>query len=275
MKENKAVYAFVMTVVTVNMLITASVAWLTINRQTDVDDMGIGLAVDDTVAVYKVYAYDLDKGVGTDQGENGDLTVANLELNQYDTIFRAQNKKTPAFAKIQIIRHSTMEPDGKIFITVSRNAEDEKTDWPSAFSSSILRFTAFIIEDKSDLNYDSVNELYNFINSSKYDTVEKQYNGNELAFSKTFVSTIGEGEGHTHTKTDTIMLEIEYSSDDWYYNEDGDQSLNVYLYMSYDKALVDCYMDERMDGELSLEDNTVSFKNDFKKISVSYVNKED
>lgn len=274
LKKNKALSSFIMVVVIVNMLITASVAWFTINRQTGADDMGMGLAVDDTTAVYKVYMYDIESSAGTDKCDSVDLTVANLDLNQYDTIFKAQNKKTPAFAKIQITRQESMDLNGRIFITVSRNSEIEKTEWPSAFSSSILRFTAFIVEDKNDLDYDSANELYNFINSAKYDTVQL-YEGNEKAFSKTFVSTVGEGVGHTHTKTDTITLEIEYSVNDWYENEDGYKSLNVYLYMSYDKALIDCYMDERTDVDLSIEDNTISFKNDLEKISISYVNEND
>ena len=57
---------------------------------------------------------------------------------------------------------------------------------------------------------------------------------------------------------------------DWYINGDGDEALNVYLYITYDVQLVECYMDENAGGSLSLEDNSVFFDNDMTKISVSY-----
>ena len=84
------------------------------------------------------------------------------------------------------------------------------------------------------------------------------------------VTVNGEGAGHTHGKTTTLTIETEYTNSDWYINTEGHQTLNVYLYITYDVQLVECYMDEKAGGSLSLDDNSVFFDNDMKKVSVSY-----
>ena len=92
----------------------------------------------------------------------------------------------------------------------------------------------------------------------------------EKPHSKTFVTVEGEGAGHTHGKHGTIVLEVTYTADDWYENADGDMTLNVYLYMTYDVQLIECFMDEQTGGGISLDDNVYFFENDLKKVSVSY-----
>ena len=290
LKDSKALSTLVVMILMINMIIAASVAWFTLNRQTDADEMGMALAVDDTQAVYKAYMYNLKTGKGTDRVSNQDgspavdengnplyLDVANLDLNQYDTIFKGQNKYTPAFARIEIVRSESMKKNGTVTITVERTVNDETNAELAAFSSSILRFTAFIIEDKSDLNYTSAETLYDFINSKeRFDKVESfRYNDKQIRpFSKTFVSVVGEGEGHTHEKSDYLTIEVEYNESMWYENADGDETLNVYLYMTYDVQLIECYMDEHTGGGISLDDNSVFFENDLKKVTVGYINQE-
>jgi hypothetical protein len=44
--------------------------------------------------------------------------------------------------------------------------------------------------------------------------------------------------------------------------------------MTYDAQLIECFMDERTDGSISLDDNLYLFHNDLKKVSVSYDEKE-
>ena len=48
LKQQRALTALITCVLIVNMLITASVAWFSLNRTTDADDIGMSLAVDDT-----------------------------------------------------------------------------------------------------------------------------------------------------------------------------------------------------------------------------------
>ena len=280
LKKNRVLFTAMAVVVAFSMLVVTSFAWFTLNRKTDVGDMGMGLAVDDTAVVYEAYMYDLKNRVGTDKDADGNLlNITNIDLNQYDTIFRAQNKYTPVVARIKIVRNESMPLAGKVYITINRENKDAEGDSLTAYTSSIVRFTSFIMSDKSDLTttddgktvpITEPDTLYSLISTTaRFKTIEA-YKGNEYPNSKTFVTVNGEGAGHTHGKTTTLTIETEYTNSDWYINTEGHQTLNVYLYITYDVQLVECYMDEKAGGSLSLDDNSVFFDNDMKKVSVSY-----
>ena len=297
LRKNRVLYTFLTTALAFNLLIVASFAWLTLNRKTAVDEIGMGLAVDDTAAVYEAYMYDLEKGAGTDLNADGEkLNVTNIDLNQYDTIFKGQNKYTPVFAKIVLTRSREMPKSGKVYITVNRKTEianegassealssEETADEGTLtdFTSSIVRFTGFIIPDKADLEIgkDLPEEeyateypklLYDFINTKeRFEDVENLTG--QQANSKTFVTTIpGEEEGaHTHAKSDSLTIEVEYADTYWYTDENGNDAMNVYLYITYDPTLINCYM-EGADDEISLDSNLIFFDNDMKEIKISY-----
>ena len=271
LKKNRLLYTFFVTAVALNLLIISSFAWLTLNRKAGVGEMGMALAVDDTNAVYQAYMYDLKNGKGTNKSADGeDLNITNIDLNQYDTIFKGQNKYTPVFAKIILIRSQSMPKSGTVHITVER--EDSGIDLQSltAFSSSIVRFTTFIMSDKSDINITDPALLYDHISTVERFKAIELYSGNDRTDSKTFVAVHGEGAGHTHSKSNSLTVSVDYQETDWYLNSENDEALNVYLYITYDVQLVKCYMDENTGGELSLDDNSVFFENDMKKVSVSY-----
>ena len=272
LKSRKALVQLVLVVLVFNMFIAVSVAWFSMNRKTDVDEMGMGLAVDDTSAVYKAYMFDLHAMEGTNLSSDGtELDITNIDLNQYDTIFSVQNKYTPAFAQIRIAGSAAMLEleNGTIYITITREELEAQAGGLAMVSSSVVRFTAFIDSTKQDLAQQTADELYRYINDEKRFEAVSGCETNE-SDSKTFVTVIGEGAGHTHDKVDTIILAVPFSSDDWYPDEEGHQTLNVYLYMTYDVKLIECFMAEQTDGKISLDDNIYFFENDLKKISVSY-----
>ena len=269
LKETHTLYIALTMLLVLNIAISASVAWLTINRRTDADGMGMGLTVDDTSAVYEAYMYDIKAGKGTDTGENGEaLNVTNLNLNQYDTIFRAQNKYTPAFARITIVRNKSMPKSGTVHLTIERSETDESEEL-SAFTSSIIRFTAFLLPDKSDLDVTDPETLYDLISTKERFNAAESYQTNTDE-SKTFVTVNGEGEDHTHEKSLSITVSADYTEDNWYKNADGYEAINVYLYITYDVQLIKFYMDENSSGSISLDDNSVFFENDLKKVTASY-----
>ena len=313
LKDSKALSTLIATILILNMIIVASVAWFTLNRQTNANQMGMELAIDDTTAVYKAYMYNLDLGAGTDlvYGEDGNpekdknnenvyLDITNLDLNQYDTIFRAQNKYTPAIAKIEITGNNSMPKNGTVHITI--NGPEPKTTHSSIeqdkLVSSILRFTALIFpaDQTFEVNEQGVNiceldakHLYDFISLDKrltdsngnavsqFDVVEKMV-GNEDKSSQTFV-TIEAIEGaengaHNHVKSDSITVSIDYDESMWH-EEDNKYILCVYLYITYDANLIKCFMETAENGSVSLDDDSVKFENDLEKISVSYSNEED
>ena len=274
-KGNRTFFSIVAMLILFNMIVVTSVAWFTLNRKTDAEEMGMALAVDDTVALYKAYMYNLTTGEGTDQnGDGGELNIANIELNPYDTIFKGQNKYTPIFARIELVRNSSMPWNGTVHITVERNSNATTDDVMAKYSSSILRFTAFVIEDKTDLDKEFAKDLYAFINSdTRFKDVESY--DEALSYSKNFISVVGTGEDATSVKSDSLTISVDYTEAAWYQNSEGDWVLNVYLYMTYDAQLIQDYMDQQTGGGMSLDDNTVFFDNDLTRIRVSYTAKAD
>lgn len=272
--KSRFFYTIVLIFLTFNLLLISSYAWLTLNRNLNADNIDMSLAVDDTTAIYEAYMYDIKSGKGVNLVEEGGdaLNISNLVLNQYDTIFRKQNKNTPAFAKIVITRNESMQKSGIVSFTIDRESDNQTSEVLTDFSSSIIRFTLFTIDDKSDVAVTDPNELYFLINTiERFNEIEK-YSGNDRDFSKTFVHTIGEGEHHIHEKDNSITLSLEYSEQNWYIDSnDGNEKINIYLYITYDVQLIECYMHDHEGGSISLEDTSFMFKNDLKKIKASYV----
>ena len=262
--------------VTIAMLIASSVAWFTNNRNLDSNDMDMALAVDDTQAIYEAYKFDIDNMVGVDEieneaGELEKLDISNLDLNQYDTIFSVQNQYTPAFAKIKITRNTTMDWNGTVYVTITRDSTVDGLEADGKLTeriSSILRFTAVV--DPTANTITDPNDLYTHINEACYDDVSKYKETHD--HSTTFVSVHGEGEGHTHLKADSITVGVDYTESDWYLDSDGCYKLNVYLYMSYDVQLIECYIDEHSGDKLDFNDTVYEFDNDLDRVAVSYIN---
>lgn len=269
LKNNQWLYPLVALMLSFCLVITSSVAWFTLNRKTDATDMEMGLAVDDTSAIYQAYMYDLETELGTDQASDGsDLNIANLTLNPYDTIFRAKNKYTPAFAKITIKRNQSMPDTGTVHVSVFRMDDSELSGESEAYTSNIIRFTAFVLSDDTDIT--DANALYEHVSTdTRFKTVE-DYEGNGRADSKTFVTASGEGADHVHEIADFVTVSVHYSDSDWYIADDGSRALNVYLYITYDVSLINCYKNTHSDNGISLNDTGIEFQNDFKKIRISY-----
>ena len=266
-------------------LLDRSAAWFSENDDVDARNMSVTpMPVDDTSVAYKAYMFDLKKMVGVDSksGENDEpqeLSLSNLDMNQYDTIFSVQNQYTPAFAQIKIKRSApaTETESGTFFITVYRNSEMgalESNGKLSEYISSVLRFTALIDSTGEDRTITDANELYRHINTEERFEKIKNYKG-ERDDSKTFVSVHGEGETHSHDKVDSITVGVSYTGKDWYLDEDGCQTLNIYLYMSYDVQLIECFLKEHASDNLSLNDTSYNFKNDLEEVDLSYVKLSD
>ena len=280
LRSGRATTSLMLVVVTFCLMVATSVAWITANRTLGSNDMNMGLSVDDTSAVYKVYMYDLINQVGTDKitvdGKEEELNLLNLHMNQYDTIFKVQNKFTPAFAQIKIIGNTAMPESGTVYLTIDRDSQIaglENDGKLAEIISSMLRFTAIIDHTKADKDLTGADELYKYINPESRFNEIKLYKGSR-PHSKTFVTSHGEGENHSHTKADSITIEVDYTADDWYTDADGHKILNVYLYISYDAQQLECFLNEHSNG-LSLEEPAYNFDNDLKKVTVSYKKETD
>ena len=272
--KGKVSYHAFLLVLIFHLIVTSSVAWLVHNRRVAANEMGMALAVDDTSAVYEAYMYDVNTGKGINRFSDGtEVNVTNLDLNQYDTLFRAKNQYTPAFAKICITRNESMPKNGALHLTIERLPDDKLKEGKN-YTSRIARFTALIISSQEDLSIADADTLYHYINNlDRYKEITA-YEGNGYAHSKTFITPIGQGKTHEeHEKADSITISVKYTEEDWYDDDQGreDALLNVYFYISYDEALIDCYIKENLDDTtISYIETGIQFENDLQKIKVSY-----
>ena len=289
--KKKITYHLVVLVLILNLIITSSFAWLVSNRTATISEAGMALEVDDTSAVYRAYVYDLDKNKGTNQkSDKTIIDVTNLDLNQYDMLFRARNKYTPAFAQIKILGNVSMPDSGTLHVTIDCLTEGIDTS-KYEYTSNIARFTAFIIPGDGNPNTlppdviagtpanpndeesvaQAADTLYKFINTEERYKAVELYRGNGRADSKTFVTLTGDENNYTHSKANSVTISVNYTANDWYTDESNQKSLNIYLYITYDVQLIDYYFGEIFsDVLLNLDSAGIKFANDLKKITISY-----
>ena len=81
------------------------------------------------------------------------------------------------------------------------------------------------------------------------------------------VKAVYDKESFSSKTTDKIVDKAKQGNNK---DNDGNMLMNVYLYITYDPTLINCYMDEHGGGSLSLDDNFIFFENDMTKVTVSY-----
>lgn len=275
MKLKKIIISWSLFYAVLIMTAVFSYAWVSENRAVKHNDIPMNLENDDTTASYGVYKYDpkLGKGMNTDINGNP-YSITDIDINPYDLIFLSRNRYTPVFARVEVKRHSSMPKSGKVYLTITRKLDNNDSIGSelSKFSSSLIRFTA-----KVDNTYHNDPDiLYNAIDTSMYavtktyvttanDTLPHDYDD----FSKTFVTAQKSENKYTFTKVESITLEMTYNESDWY-ESDGTEILNIYLYMTYDEGLIDLY---KSTSDFKIEvgtKNIIDFENDFDTIKVSY-----
>lgn len=251
------------------MLSSVAYAWLTANRQVGSGDMDMALVVDDTSASYVVYRYDIAEGkcVTTDADGNA-LNIANLDFNQYDTIFKSYNKYTPMIVKVDVVRISSMPTSGKLALTITKNKTGEYTD-PECVSSKVMRFALAILDVGTTTD---PSEVYAIFEEQLYHPLSAVGLNYSADYTKTLATaTLVDGGDYNIESAENTVLYVDYDEGDWFFDDEGNQTLTAYLYIMYDAALVSLYQSDVEIGDGSLSANVVGFENDLKKISVGYI----
>ncbi len=276
---NKTLRKMIMSIVTVMLtgfVFTAvTFAWFYSNRNVDSDNNNMSLYFDDTTASYQVYRYDTKLLQGTTNDADGNpLDITDIELNQYDLVFKARNRYTPIFARVEVVRLESMPESGTIYLTISRNSNNDDSTHSGdsivmgAYASSVMRFTGWVSSSFDD----DPNALYQIIDNELYTTIviNKDYTNNTKLDSDVFTTSSGEVGDMTYSKASSITLEMTYSTNDWTLNNEGKQVLNTYLYISYDVDLISYYAKENDMSSLQIGEETVSFENDINLLRVGY-----
>lgn len=332
----KAIIAFLIAILVVAGSLSVY-GWFSKNREVDNRDFEFGLDTDNAVAEYKVYKHDLaiDKGTtlvidqktGTPvqvDGKDQIITLDNIDLNQYDTIFTKRNRYTPAFVQIKLTRAGVNPPpNGTIDVEITRdddvkyfieNSDGTKTEVEQGTAGAVatdcatqvMRYTVMLdkVGEEPDqvgtgtkknsevttteiAEYEAMDDdtMYNYIDAKLYETVSgytcTTANANNLDNSKTFYTAISKNDEdaashytYTYSDDNKIMLSVPYTVDDWSpaIDDEGEevQVIYLYVYLTYDTGLIECYKEENNLSAISIGRDFVDFENNLKKIKVSF-----
>ena len=247
-----------------------SLGWFVNNKTVSGESMSARVEKNDADANYYAYVYDVKESTSsqtvvhfTGEGTSDDPAIDNLDILFFDTIFKKRNRYTPAVVRIELseLKYTA----GTVTLTLTRDSALPTTETasgktaPSRYLTSAMRFTA--AQGKDWYTYSPATaaaDLYNRIDTSLYTYIatDRNYTAgsvsasgtNAYAFHKSnsliFVDSVnkdGTGALIGMTKADAISLSVPYAASDLL-DTDGDgvgDTLNVYLYITYDEDLVE------------------------------------
>lgn len=209
------------------------------------------------LAEYSVYSYVIENENTGDGAANEDAALNAISFPSYDKTFVSHNPYTSVFIKISFSAE-TIAPSGTVSLRINRNLSptDPETNLPLADDSeseilesrctSVMRFTvginkSFIEIAEAQTGTDRITALYNAVNGLYYEQAKNGLVGD------TFV-TKSEGNGNVvYRKSGFLIFETPFVESDWNVDEFGNrETLNVYLYMSYDGELINDYLNQRL-----------------------------
>lgn len=220
----------------------ATLAWFFAGRKVGSNE-SVEAKHDDLNADYFVYKYSKNN-TGTDLDESTEdehdlLTITNVTLNTYDTIFVAQNKYTPALVRIHVY--------GKDLPSVS-NGETKNV------SIKITRDTSFVdeeVEEDDETLYKCITSVadFSFKEATNYESFIQNGDLDQIANVETFfesVVTSFKNSSDTPTnfinpsentrKLDEVVLTTTYST---VYQEGEINHIMLYLYIDYNRTLIE------------------------------------
>ncbi|MBR4439641.1 MAG: hypothetical protein IKS88_03455 [Clostridia bacterium] len=249
--------------------------WFASNNEVGASGMSVSAYNDDVEADYFSYIYTQKTATATAVN-----SIADVQVPQYDLIFLQRNRYTPAVIRAVFTGEHDLAESGNITFTITRNTANplsvsgasvlnpSTSDHLSNTFTSLMRLTAV----KGASVYDAdPKELYLNLDELQYgnDTlyeVVKDMTGN-TAVSKTFVTKTGSGQSATYTKANSIELSIDYTAADW----NGDE-LNIYIYITYDKTLMEDYRsyDASLSGDITSVGQVIQLSNDMLSITAAH-----
>ena len=205
------------------------------------------------LADYTVYSYIVENentSVGT---ANTDLVLSAITFQAYDRTFVANNPFTSVFVKISFSAYDIPE-SGSIKLRINRNktpvdpvngqplTDDSVSSTLENRCTSVMRFSFGIDKTFTEIASapsvtDGNTALYNAVNNSFYNAAANGLIGS------TFVTKTVQGGNVSYEKGEFIFLECPFTSAMWNTNGQGVRdTLNTYLYMSYDSELINDYV---------------------------------
>ena len=264
--------------------LNSAFGWFAQNEEVDGNGMAVTAYQDDVEAEYSHYYYDAKNAVGV--GRN---SIDDIQVPQYDLIFRQRNRYTPAVIRVALTGEEDLPQSGTIALTIGRNlaasiTTDEGTiangsELPALNNlfSSLMRLTivkgAGIYSDDPTTLYRNIDNLPYGNNSTLYEVIKSQ-TANDSTTNVFTTVTGDEGDPDRYTKADSVTLSIDYTAADWN-DMDGDsvnETLNVYVYVTYDETLLREYgaYDATLNGDITSVGQVIKLNNDLLTIAASH-----
>lgn len=271
-------------VVALLLYFNSAFGWFAMNKEVDGDSMAVTAYQDDVEAEYSHYYYDAKNATGV-----GEDSITDIQVPQYDLIFRQRNRYTPAVIRVALTGEEDLPESGTISLTVGRNlaatiTTDEGTinngsELPALNNlfSSLMRLTivkgASIYSADPSTLYRNIDNLPYGNNSTLYEVIKSQTANNSTT--NVFTTVTGdEGDPDRYTKADSVTLSIDYTAADWN-DMDGDsvnETLNIYVYVTYDETLLREYgaYDATLNGDITSVGQVIKLSNDLLTIAASH-----
>ena len=267
---NRAIFAFVFALLVFTSVLLAigskAYGWFSDNRNVGANGAGINVLGNDVSAHYEVYVYDININRPSNtkivDDEEVELTVKDIEFQQYDVTFRSRNRYTPIIIRIKLSGDNLLvEPGetGSIFITIRRQGEsDLSTDTLPLTSSSVMRFTGIT---NGSVDTSTAETLYGDVDALLYDSTRATITN--TTNSKTFATIEEVNSEEIFNIESDITLTVSYDNSSFVNGK-----LDVFLYVTYDELLI---------GKLpgTVGDEAITLVNDFAMLSVDYPKDED
>lgn len=265
--------------------LNSAFGWFAMNEEVDGNGMAVTAYQDDVEAEYSHYFYDAKNATGV--GQN---SIDDIQVPQYDLIFRQRNRYTPAVIRVALTGEEDLPQSGTIALTIGRNlAASITTDEGRTIAngstlpalndlfSSLMRLTivkgAGIYSDDPTTLYRNIDNLPYGNNSTLYEVIKSQTVNDSTT--NVFTTVTGdEGDPDRYTKADSVTLSIDYTAADWN-DMDGDgvnETLNVYVYVTYDETLLREYgaYDATLNGDITSVGQVIKLNNDLLTIAASH-----
>lgn len=259
-------------------LITSTVAWVSMNFNTDSKNMNVAVDYDRFFVESCYYKYNVNDSK-VDYTEN----MTGITFNQYDLVFRSRNRYTPIIAAIKM-HGEDIDPSGTITVEIMRDEsidptylDDQNKEHLSVYFTSIMRVTAMVGASYYSSDPDT---LFNNIDTNTVYNTTRARTG-DTALSKVF-TTATENDGVlSNVSKHNIVFEVDYTSSD-FVTIDGRSTLIIYLYITYDEGytgtdyngLLGIYQKTTEALSISstgdITDTSVQFENDLSGIKVSH-----
>lgn len=220
-----------------------SVAWFSNNFNVNANDMDGSLHFDDSIGIgsVRVYKVDEDNNSATlyDNPSEHELQDI-LTLNQYDSVFEEKREHTPIIIKVTLENFTGGSSETEVTVTVSLKELTGYTIISGSKAVLMPYISNFIsVNCSSDPSLSDASMAA----TEYYSYARNLFMSPSLSSgAQTFVSYSGSGEATNigAEKADTLTFTVEKPY--------GQESLDIYLFLSYDENLIAKFINDNEQG---------------------------